>query len=194
MNAVINTNLKWIPIDKLIYLKTTEINNLFSRRSFHITNIFNSKYHEILGVPKTATTAEIKAAYLRKCMQLHPDKNDGDKQKHEEFLQLNKAYDILCKNNRSPELLVHSPYKTHRETPIQKDNRYKKKVYKESDNFKKNYGYKIFFAFLAFHFVYYIPSYYANKNNKERSRRYALMRMKNELLEKEKKEKSQTDV
>ena len=187
MNAVINSNLKWIPIDKLIYLKTTEINNLFTKRSFHITNIFNSKYHEILGVPKTATTAEIKAAYLRKCMQLHPDKNDGDKKKHEEFLQLNKAYDILCKNNRSP-------YNTHRETPSQKDNRYKKKVYKESGNFKKNFPFKLLIAFIAIHFVYYIPSYYADKMNKERNKRYALIKHKNELLEKEKREKSQTDV
>ena len=51
----------------------------------------NSKYYEILGVDKKATMEEIKKAYRKKAIKMHPDKG-GDQ---EEFQKLQQAYDVL---------------------------------------------------------------------------------------------------
>lgn len=51
-------------------------------------------YYKILGVPKTATTEEIKRAYRKLAHEYHPDKNkdhvDGGR-----FKEINEAYQIL---------------------------------------------------------------------------------------------------
>lgn len=52
-------------------------------------------YYEILGVPKTATDEEIKAAYRKLAMKYHPDRNKGDKEAEEKFKELNEANDVL---------------------------------------------------------------------------------------------------
>lgn len=49
-------------------------------------------YYEILGVSKTASAAEIKAAYHRLAHKYHPDKEGGDEAK---FKEINEAYQIL---------------------------------------------------------------------------------------------------
>jgi len=51
----------------------------------------NSKYYEILGVDKKASMDEIKKAYRKKAIRMHPDKG-GDQ---EEFQKLQQAYDVL---------------------------------------------------------------------------------------------------
>lgn len=48
--------------------------------------------YDVLGVSKTATSEEIKAAYKNKAKLYHPDKNGGDDTK---FKELGNAYDIL---------------------------------------------------------------------------------------------------
>lgn len=49
--------------------------------------------YEVLGVPSTATVAEIKSAYRKLVKQFHPDVNkDQDKVR---IRQVNEAYDIL---------------------------------------------------------------------------------------------------
>src|SRR5215216_2098398 len=52
-------------------------------------------YYEILGVSRTATEAELKAAFRKLAMQHHPDRNPGDKDCEHRFKELNEAYDVL---------------------------------------------------------------------------------------------------
>jgi len=52
-------------------------------------------YYEVLGVPKTATQAEIKKAYRRLARELHPDRNPGDKTAEQKFKDANEAHAVL---------------------------------------------------------------------------------------------------
>jgi len=52
-------------------------------------------YYEVLGVPKTATQAEIKKAYRRLARQLHPDRNPGDSASEQRFKEINEAQAVL---------------------------------------------------------------------------------------------------
>jgi molecular chaperone DnaJ len=49
-------------------------------------------YYEVLGVGKDASADEIKKAFRRKAIELHPDKQGGDEVK---FKEVNEAYEVL---------------------------------------------------------------------------------------------------
>lgn len=51
--------------------------------------------YEILGVEKTASQQEIKKAYHKLALRLHPDKNPGDEDAKEKFQLLQKVISIL---------------------------------------------------------------------------------------------------
>ncbi|XP_058207656.1 chaperone protein dnaJ 6-like isoform X1 [Rhododendron vialii] len=51
--------------------------------------------YEVLGVEKTASQQEIKKAYYKLALRLHPDKNPGDEAAKEKFQQLQKVISIL---------------------------------------------------------------------------------------------------
>lgn len=52
-------------------------------------------YYAILGVPRSATDADIKKAYRKLALQYHPDKNAGDKAAEEQFKKIAEAYGVL---------------------------------------------------------------------------------------------------
>lgn len=51
--------------------------------------------YEVLGVQQTASQQEIKKAYYKLALRLHPDKNPGDEEAKEKFQQLQKVISIL---------------------------------------------------------------------------------------------------
>ncbi|XP_075420980.1 dnaJ homolog subfamily C member 30, mitochondrial [Tenrec ecaudatus] len=52
--------------------------------------------YELLGVPATATQAQIKAAYYRQSFLYHPDRNSGSAEAAERFTRISQAYVVLA--------------------------------------------------------------------------------------------------
>ncbi|KAB1205698.1 Chaperone protein dnaJ 6 [Morella rubra] len=66
----------------------------------HQENLNQSPAHdkslyEVLGAERTASQQEIKRAYYKLALRLHPDKNPGDEEAKEKFQQLQKVISIL---------------------------------------------------------------------------------------------------
>lgn len=52
-------------------------------------------YYAILGVPRTASEKEVKAAYRRLARKYHPDVNKGQAQAEAKFKEVGEAYEVL---------------------------------------------------------------------------------------------------
>src|SRR5881398_1756962 len=52
-------------------------------------------YYELLGIPRGADDAAIKAAYRRLAKEHHPDRHNGCSDKEAQFKAINEAYDVL---------------------------------------------------------------------------------------------------
>src|SRR5271168_3035753 len=53
-------------------------------------------YYELLGVERQASEDEIKKAYRRKALELHPDRNYGDVENAtKQFAEVQSAYEVL---------------------------------------------------------------------------------------------------
>ena len=57
-------------------------------------------YYSILGVDRNATEDQIKKAYRKKAMELHPDKNPGNAEAEARFKEAAEAYDVLSDSGK----------------------------------------------------------------------------------------------
>src|SRR5687768_3617981 len=59
-----------------------------------------AEFYEILGVPRDATSDEIKRAYRKLAMTYHPDRNNGSREAEDRFKEITEAYDVLRDPNK----------------------------------------------------------------------------------------------
>lgn len=60
----------------------------------------NRDFYEVLGVPKSASTADIKASYRKLALKYHPDRNPGNKEAEEKFKEASYAYEVLSDDEK----------------------------------------------------------------------------------------------
>ncbi|UYQ92996.1 DnaJ domain-containing protein [Chitinophaga horti] len=76
-------------------------------------------YYQVLGIPRSANMADVKAAYRRLSKQYHPDAHGGEEAWLPEFREVQEAYDVLSDAQRRPvydrllaDGVLHSPVVT----------------------------------------------------------------------------------
>ncbi|KAK3753323.1 hypothetical protein QZH41_015263 [Actinostola sp. cb2023] len=57
--------------------------------------VLSEDYYELLGISRDASNKEIRKAFKKLALRLHPDKNKEDPNAHESFLRVNRAYEVL---------------------------------------------------------------------------------------------------
>ncbi|CAG8612000.1 7087_t:CDS:2 [Funneliformis mosseae] len=57
-------------------------------------------YYSVLGVSRSASSREIKKRYKQLSKKYHPDKNPGDKEAEQKFVQLAEAYEVLSDDEK----------------------------------------------------------------------------------------------
>src|SRR5215469_16219868 len=60
-------------------------------------------YYKTLGVPKTATAAEIRKSYRDLARKWHPDANKGSAEAEERFKEITEAYNVLSDEKQRKE-------------------------------------------------------------------------------------------
>ena len=61
---------------------------------------FEKDYYGMLGIPSSATEADIRKAYRRLALQWHPDRNPGNPSASERFKEISEAYGVLIDSSK----------------------------------------------------------------------------------------------
>src|ERR1700743_3749727 len=64
---------------------------------------YQKDYYKALGVPKTATAAEIKKSYRELARKWHPDANKGSTDAEDRFKEITEAYNVLSDEKQRKE-------------------------------------------------------------------------------------------
>src|SRR5277367_4349018 len=64
---------------------------------------YQKDYYKALGVPKTATAAEIKKSYRELARKWHPDANKGSTDAEERFKEITEAYNVVSDEKQRKE-------------------------------------------------------------------------------------------
>ncbi|MBX2963596.1 MAG: DnaJ domain-containing protein [Cyclobacteriaceae bacterium] len=77
-------------------------------------------FYQLLGIDRSASSTEIRAAYKKLAFQYHPDLNPGDPHAEERFKAINEAYhtlsDAIKKSRYDARLNAYQSYNDHTET------------------------------------------------------------------------------
>ncbi|RUS70795.1 hypothetical protein EGW08_021443 [Elysia chlorotica] len=57
----------------------------------------SKNHYEVLGLEKNASSKDIRAAFLRRSKECHPDLNRSGTVNHQQFVQVNEAYSVLSR-------------------------------------------------------------------------------------------------
>src|SRR5262249_30367673 len=76
-------------------LKGPRTGHYIRERRFRSPAMEYKDYYKVLGVPKDASDADIKAAYRKLARKYHPDMNKGDKKSEARFKEINEANEVL---------------------------------------------------------------------------------------------------
>ena len=57
-------------------------------------------YYQVLGVSRQADASELKRAYRKLALELHPDRNPGDKEAEARFKEASEAYQVLSDSEK----------------------------------------------------------------------------------------------
>uniref|UniRef100_A0A673JBC9 DnaJ homolog subfamily C member 10 n=1 Tax=Sinocyclocheilus rhinocerous TaxID=307959 RepID=A0A673JBC9_9TELE len=60
-----------------------------------VTISSDEDYYNLLSISREASTREIRQAFKKLALTMHPDKNPNDATAHEKFLKINRAYEVL---------------------------------------------------------------------------------------------------
>lgn len=116
-------------------------------------------YYQVLGIPRTATSGQIKLAFKRLAVKYHPDKNPGNRAAEDKFKEISLAYEVLSDpEKRARHDLVLNYSQTSKSFQSQahypKYNPYQRKPYTPPRKYEYNFGWSyVKHQLLAFGFV-----------------------------------------